>query len=194
MKSTYPLFQSHLDLAHQYWRQLVKAEDIVIDATCGKGLDTVLLAQLARKVYAFDIQKEAIEASKNLLKISLSQEIYARVIFKEGCHSKFPLEISEESVKLIVYNLGYLPGGDKNKTTTAETTIESIRHAMLLLSAGGVLSITCYPGHPEGQKEEEILTDTLTTLDPWQWSVCHHRWLNRKKAPSLLILQKKLSK
>ena len=72
-------------------------------------------------------------------------------------HTTFPEEIKSGTVRLIVYNLGYLPGSDKALTTKVETTLESINHAQRLIMEGGVISVTCYPGHPEGKKEEEEL-------------------------------------
>ncbi|MCE2982425.1 MAG: rRNA methyltransferase, partial [Parachlamydia sp.] len=61
MHARYPLFQSHLDLAHAYWDKLIRPGHIVIDATCGNGHDTLKLClcvsptgQETGKVFAFD--------------------------------------------------------------------------------------------------------------------------------------------
>lgn len=190
MRKQYSLFQSHLDLAHSYWERIVQPGDLVIDATCGNGRDTLKLCQLALPkghVYALDIQKEALEAAKNYLLEYLSE-----IQFILGCHSVFPAEIKPLSVKLIVYNLGYLPGGNKTVTTQLDTTLESLRQAMSLVMPGGAISLTCYPGHAEGAKEEKAILDYVSTLSPQEWSVCHHRWINRHEAPSLLLLQRAL--
>jgi hypothetical protein len=112
------------------------------------------------------------------------------VHFYESCHSKFPDEILPNSVKLIVYNLGYLPGGDKKLTTIANTTLQSIEKAHRLIQDGGMISITCYPGHPAGKEEESEIVRFSSTLDSQIWSCCHHRWTNRNNAPSLLLIQK----
>jgi predicted methyltransferase len=196
MKSSFPLFQSHLDLAHDYWSQLVCVGDHVIDATCGNGHDTLKLCQLAiangrGKVYAFDIQSQAIEATRHLLKTHLQEEEMGSVDIRQGCHSTFPLDILPESIKLIVYNLGYLPGGNKQYTTRQENTLHSLRHAQQLLLPGGVISMTCYPGHSEGASEQAALLAEAAQLSPKEWSCCHHVWLNRREAPSLLLIQKK---
>ncbi len=195
MYRQFPLFQSHLDLAHQYWETLVKKGDCVIDATCGNGHDSLFLAKLALcpksgHLYALDKQKAAIESSKENLANHLDPRVYQRIAFAEGCHSTFPNEIQPHSVKLIVYNLGYLPGGDKSKTTKLDSSLVSIRNAQKLIANGGAISITCYPGHPEGKVEEDALLEYSQSLDPKQWSCCHHRWTNRKNAPSLLLIQK----
>lgn len=190
MFSQYPLFQSHLDLAHQHWQKLVKAGDLVIDATCGNGHDTVFLAQLDAKVIAMDIQPEALEKTKIYLNEILLETQKNNVQLIHGCHSSFPAWIEAESVKLIVYNLGYLPGGNKEATTKTATTLASLSEAQRLLLPGGVFSITCYPGHPEGALEEEALLSLASTLSPKEWSCCHHRWVNRRSSPSLLLIQK----
>ena len=56
--------------------------------------------------------------------------------------------------KLIVYNLGYLPGSDKLLTTKTSSTLLSVEKALSLIAPNGAISITCYPGHEEGKKEE----------------------------------------
>ena len=195
MRPPFPLFQSHLDLAHSYWSQLVQKGDTLIDATCGNGHDTLKLCLLTLslhkgKVYAIDIQKDAIKSTSHFLISHLDPSLQQQVIIKNQCHSSFPSEIVPGSVKLIVYNLGYLPGSDKKLTTEISTTLKSISQALNLLQKGGALSITCYPGHPEGKRELEEIIAFTTQLSPTEWSCCQHLWLNRKQAPSLLLIQR----
>lgn len=197
MYERYPLFHSHIDLAHKHWKSLIEHGDTVIDATCGNGHDTLVLAKLALtsnagQLFALDLQQEAINATNEMLLSKLSREIYERIYFIQGCHSRFPDNVAPNSVKLIAYNLGYLPGGDKSKTTQTETTLESIQQAQKLILDGGLISITCYPGHEEGKREEEQILNFSTKLDPKKWSCCHHRWSNRSNAPSLLLIQKRM--
>lgn len=192
----FPLFQSHLDLAHQYWKKLVIPGDLVIDATCGNGHDTLFLATLALNetqgsLYTLDIQPEALEKAKERLQAHIPLSYFSRIHFIPGCHSTFPAPLLPESVKLIVYNLGYLPGGNKTLTTQSNTTLESLQNALPLLAPQGVISIMCYPGHPEGKVEEVKIIEYLSTLDRWEWNCCHHRWINKQDAPSLLLLQKR---
>ena len=193
--SDFPLFKSHLDLAHQYWEKLVLPGDIVIDATCGNGHDTLRLAQLALKantgqVYAYDIQSKAIEATQEYITKHLEAQQLPLLHFEQKCHSKFSPDIQPETVRLIVYNLGYLPKGDKTLTTQTETTLQSLKEAMRLIMPGGAISITCYPGHLEGAIEEEAILIFAASLNVEEWSCCHHRLINRSKAPSLLLIQK----
>lgn len=187
------LFQSHLVLAHHYWEQCLLPGDIAIDATCGNGHDTLRLARLGvGKLYACDVQQEALTATQELLATKLTGEELQRIVYVHGSHASFPEEIIPGSVKLIVYNLGYLPGGDKQLTTQVATTLASIRHAQRLLTAEGVISITCYPGHAEGALEEDALLAFAAALPLAEWVCCHHRWLNRNRGPSLLLLQSKV--
>lgn len=197
MHGGYPLFQSHLDLAHSYWKMLIKSGDIVIDATCGNGHDSVILAELALNteegaIHAFDIQAQALESTRQKIESHFPKEKAERIFYHQTCHSQLSQAIPQEhkAIKLVVYNLGYLPGGDKSKTTLLDTTLKSIEEAQKLIVPGGAISITCYPGHEEGKIEEEALLQLIAKLPPHTWSCCHHRWLNRKKSPSLILMQK----
>lgn len=164
-------------------------EDTVIDATCGNGQDTLFLAKLRpRRLYGLDIQETALDNTRKLL-----YENNLDAILLNTCHSRFPDELEPHSVKLIVYNLGYLPGSNKEVTTCRHTTMRSLEQALLLITSGGAVSVTCYPGHPEGAQEEARILDFAAELDKTTWSCCHQRWLNRNKAPNLLIIQHKQS-
>lgn len=176
--------------AHKYWETLVKENDLVIDATAGNGHDTLFLANLCRKgtVYAIDIQEQALQNTLLLLKqASLEQHV------KLYCqsHAAFPDEVIPGSIKLITYNLGYLPGSDKSLTTQAETTLQSMQAALKLLMPGGAISAVCYNGHPAGKVEEAAVLEFARHLDPQIWSCYHTTWLNRNNCPSLLLIHLK---
>ncbi len=169
----------HLELAHDLWRSRVLPGDLAIDATLGNGHDALFLSELGCKVVGMDIQEAALAKAKERIgedKI----ELHLR------SHAEIGSLILPKKPKLIVYNLGYLPGGNKEITTVTESTLSSAQDSLDLLNCTGALSITCYPGHDEGLKEEEALIKWASQLDPKQWSVCHYRWLNRLRAPSLL--------
>jgi hypothetical protein len=59
-------------------------------------------------------------------------------------------------VNVVVYNLGYCPGGDHSITTKSETTIESLKSVAQKLRRGGLISVCCYRGHPEGSFHSKI--------------------------------------
>lgn len=193
----FKLFSDHLDLAHHYWSLLLQPGDIAVDATCGNGLDCLYIAQRilvesTGHLTAFDIQETALEKTRLLLTGHLEESLMERIDLCQGCHSEFPATLLPESVALIVYNLGYLPGGgDKSLTTMTGTTLFSIQRALPLIKRGGAISITCYPGHAEGQNEETEIIKLLADLNPHEWNCCHHQWINRKQAPTLFFIQRR---
>lgn len=156
-------------MAHAYWARHLQPSDTAIDATCGNGKDaTYLLALLPKgKVFALDIQLQA-HAPEG-------------VIFLHQCHTKLP---EDPFLRLIVYNLGYLPGGDKTITTRAETTLKSVQLGFERLPTGGALSIVCYP-HEEGTRESDAL---LTWASVIPAKVEHHVF--REGSPSFLWIVK----
>lgn len=189
----HPLFDSHLDLAHNYWDQVLSAEDWAVDATCGNGHDTLYLAKKVKKgkLFVIDKQEEALKATRKLVSEELPLSVEQTIEYIKGCHSDFPKEIAPATLQLIVYNLGYLPGGDKTITTETATTLTSIEKALELIKPGGIITITCYPGHPEGRREEGEILKMCRSIDRKQWSCTHMRWINRNElSPSLLLLQK----
>ena len=176
----------HLDLAKWYWQRQIAPGDTAIDATCGNGHDTLFLAQLPLSfLLALDIQPAAIEKTRSLLALHLNDEELKRVSLREMSHDDL-MKIACPPPKLVVYNLGYLPGGDKSITTKTPSTMTSIASALSILGENGAISITCYPGHEEGKKEEDALLEFAGTLPSNQWEVRHHRWLNRLRSPNLI--------
>ncbi|MFS8563195.1 MAG: methyltransferase domain-containing protein [Rhabdochlamydiaceae bacterium] len=170
----------HLDLAFQYWKRWLKPTDTVFDATCGNGKDTLRLASLVPqgKVLALDIQEDAIASARKTAPLG-------NVFFYLQSHVSFP---PSDPVKLIVYNLGYLPFGDKSITTLSTTTLQSLREALRLTFWGGALSLTCYPGHPEGLIEKKAIFSFLQTLDPQEWKISFHEW--KETSPCLIWIEK----
>jgi SAM-dependent methyltransferase len=169
----------HLDQAYLYWKNLLKTDDIVIDATCGNGKDSLRLTELVPvgHVYALDIQEIALQKARALIP-------HSNITYLLQSHIDLPLI----QVKLIVYNLGYLPGGNKDLTTLAGSTLESLSKAAQLIAIGGALSITCYPGHPEGAREAEAVQKWVEGLDPEKWKISYHYW--RDKSPTLFFIVK----
>ena len=149
---TPPNNKTLFEKAHVRWAQILQSGDLAINATIGNGHDTLFLAQTlagSGKIIGYDIQEAALEKTgERLLNFS-------NVTLKLQSHAS----IDEENARLIVYNLGYLPGSDKRVTTLLETTLESLESAQKALMPGGLLSITCYPGHHEGQRESQAVLE-----------------------------------
>jgi SAM-dependent methyltransferase len=169
----------HLDQAYFYWKNLLQSDDKVIDATCGNGKDALKLTELVPQgyVYALDIQESALQKAKELIP-------YSNISYILQSHTRLP----SGDFKLVVYNLGYLPGGNKDLTTLTATTLESLEKAAQLIIIGGALSITCYPGHPEGALEERAIRGWVGSLDSKNWLIAHHVW--REKSPTLFFIIK----
>jgi len=196
MRQTFPLFQSPIDLAHRYWEKILKPHDHAIDATCGNGKDTLVLANLLiphsqeSTLIGMDIQPEALARTRTLLFSHFSEKQNERIFLFQQSHAVFPALAYQVPIRLIVYNFGYLPGGDKAITTQSKTSIESFEAALPLIMPGGAISATCYPGHREGENEQNVLLSFVHTLNPSQWCVTWHTWPNRTLSPTLLLLQK----
>ncbi len=171
----------HLELAHRLWKELLRPDDLAVDMTVGNGYDTLVLAELLPegKVVGFDIQEQAIEATRKRVAGHSVQLIH-------GSHTQLKDLTLPCPPRLIVYNLGYLPGGNKSITTMTETTLESLDTALRLLSADGALSVMCYPGHDEGKREYEAVLQWVKVLQGVE--VKHHPGAGR--SPSLVWVRK----
>lgn len=173
-------FSPHLLLAKNYWKEHLRPSDLAIDATCGNGHDILFLSDLCH-VIGLDIQQAALQNTEALLERHQKKALLHRL-----SHTQIDTLPLPHSPRLIVYNLGYLPHGDKAITTMTETTIESLMKSLTVLAPDGALSITCYPGHEEGAREEKAVLAFVEMLPPTQWTVCLHKWLNRPRSPSLI--------
>jgi SAM-dependent methyltransferase len=194
----------HTPLAHLLWSQVVKGGDIVIDATCGNGHDSLVLADLALTrdsglLYCIDVQDKAIDSTREKFLAAgyINSFQDERIKFVHGSHADFPLEIKQDSVSAIIFNLGYLPGthgdGDNRITTTTEVTMKAIANALPLLKIGGLLSVMLYRGHPEGARESDACLDFFQKMKIGQWKVFTHTPLNTAKGPILVTVARRQS-
>lgn len=170
------------NLSHDIIQRYCNNFNVAVDATLGNGYDTDFLSSIFKEVKCFEIQHNAIEAyskrkKDNVLLLNVSHEN-----LNDYC---------EDNIDCIVYNLGYLPGGDKNITTLVESTITSLKQATKLLKPGGLISIAIYTGHDEGKLEKEALIKFAKELPKNEFGVMLHTLLNRKNiAPELLVIEK----
>ena len=177
-------------IASDVLHQVVETGDTVIDATLGNGYDTVMLAELVGergRVIGFDIQPDAVE--RTAARLQENGLLERCELYAEG-HQHIADRV-HSPVKAAVFNLGWLPGGDKSVTTLWETTQVAISSALALLVKGGVCTVCAYPGHDEGDRERFALMNWLSTLRPQEYSVLHHRFLNAGPgAPECFVIQK----
>ena len=139
-------------LAREVLERAVQPGDTVVDATMGNGHDTLMLCEAVGptgRVYAFDIQQDAVKETEKLLQ---SQGMLERATLINTGHEHMK-DYVKGPVNAVVFNLGWLPGGDHSITTRWETTSRAVQAALELLGTGGVLVICAYPGHGEGDRE-----------------------------------------
>ena len=172
------------ELAKVICEKYAGKEKIAVDATCGNGHDTVWLAERFGRVYAFDIQEKAAEATRQLVKSRGFQNV--KVI--NDSHEKMA-EYVHEKVKLVMFNLGYLPGGDKEIVTETASTLKAIEAALSLLEKDGLVCITMYPGHPQGAREKAALIRMAAGLDKSQYHCVRTDMVNQSEgAPEILFI------
>ncbi len=171
----------------------VKPGDIVLDCTVGNGNDTLFLSKMVGsegKVYGFDIQKKAIKSTKELLTKENSIE---NVVLFNDSHENIHQYI-DEKLTFIIYNLGYLPKGDKSIKTNSISTINSIKQALELLDYNGLLVVTVYVGHADGPEEKQALEGLFLTLDQKSFNVLKYDFINQSNNPPVLFCLEKSGK
>ena len=162
--------------------EYVSEGDIVIDATCGTGQDTVALAKAIGakgKVHAFDIQRRALELTEERVQ---SQGL-GNVELHEDSFCNMGSYLPENSAAAAVFNLGYLPGGDRRITTTAEATICGLETALKIIRPGGIVTVVMYDGHAAGADEKSRVMEWAESLDPAVYHAAYVSLINQKKHP-----------
>lgn len=177
-------------LAAEAQARILQSGDTAIDCTLGNGHDAISLAQLigeTGKLIGFDIQQDAVDRTRKAL---AEENLMDRCELHCAGHEHI-LDFVHEKVKCIVFNLGWLPGGDKRITTHWETTRKAIEGALKLLLPMGILTICAYPGHEEGNHERHELAAFFSDLRPQEFNVLHQRFLNAGEgAPECFIVQR----
>ena len=178
---------SSLNLTHDFIARHVKPGDLCIDATAGRGHDTAFLCSLvgqAGRVHAFDIQPEAVESTRALLAQQGYQSI-AQVHLDS--HANMAAYTAPGTVSCIVFNFGWLPGGDHTINTRPESSIAAIQAGLELLRPGGVMSLCIYYGRDTGFAERDALLEFLQTVDYRTYSVLCCQFLNRPNCPPIPV-------
>ncbi|MEN8170335.1 MAG: class I SAM-dependent methyltransferase [Pseudomonadota bacterium] len=153
--------------AHQAIEAVLKPGDITIDATVGNGHDTLFLAMqvgATGKVYGFDIQQEALDSA--YLRLQQAGQT-AQVSLYHAGHEVMAMVLPGSvagKVKAVMFNLGYLPGGDKQRTTDTSTTLAALQTSLSLLASGGMIAVLAYTGHPGGREEAELVKGWAASL------------------------------
>ncbi|WNN68248.1 tRNA (mnm(5)s(2)U34)-methyltransferase [Lactococcus lactis] len=190
-----------LEMAHWMLKDIIKTNDIVVDATMGNGYDTQFLAELGANVYAFDVQEEALNATeKRLDDAGIKNQIFEKnlsnlltepsVNLVLSGHEKLS-EYVKEPIKAAIFNLGYLPKTDKSVVTKADTTLTALDALTNQLVVGGRIAIMIYYGHEGGMEEKDAVIKWTSSLPQKDWEVTSYAPLNQIHTPPILVLIEK---
>ncbi|WP_445489347.1 class I SAM-dependent methyltransferase [Niallia sp. 03133] len=179
-----------LPFARRLLEKSVAAGDIAVDATMGNGHDTLFLAELvgdSGKVFSFDIQQAAlIETEKKLTEHTLNDRATLSLRGHEHIKDIIP-ESYYGKLTAAVFNLGYLPGGDKSIVTTATTTISAIEQLLDIMAPEGIIVMVIYHGHPEGMLEKDELLSYVESINQKDAHVLQYRFMNQANNPPFIV-------
>lgn len=190
-----------LEMAHWMLKDIIKTNDVVVDATMGNGYDTQFLAELGANVYAFDVQEEALNATeKRLDDAGIKNQIFEKNLSNLLKEPSVNLVLSghenlseyvKEPIKAAIFNLGYLPKTDKSVVTKADTTLTALDALTNQLVVGGRIAIMIYYGHEGGMEEKDAVIKWTSSLPQKDWEVTSYAPLNQIHTPPILVLIEK---
>lgn len=181
------------NLVQTLLKQKLTPGTVAVDATMGNGHDTLFLAQLVGptgKVYAFDIQENALMKTRDRLLASGIEPSGQVQLIQDG-HQEV-LKYVQEPIDAAMFNLGYLPGGDHTKVTQGETTIKALEGLLQLLIPGGIITLMIYHGHPGGKEEKGAVEAYLRELSSNTYLVTEMKYMNRKNDPPVIVVIEKV--
>lgn len=185
------ILKKALSFSHYLLQQKVQPGNAVIDATIGNGHDALFLAQLVGKkghLIGCDIQQIAVDTTaKRLTDANIS---LASLTLSANGHEHLSDLIDPRlypKLTAAIFNLGYLPGGNKNITTTTESTLSALKQLLNLMPTGGLVVLTVYYGHPQGKLEKEALHAFTNALPQERYSVLNYLFTNQKNDPPMII-------
>lgn len=164
-----------------------KEKNLAIDATCGNGHDTQFLAEVGfKKIIGFDIQEVAIDATSKRVNDAGITGVELILAGHESMQQYIDVEVD-----CVMFNFGYLPNGDKNLTTRAENSVVGILAATRLVSDTGMISLICYPGHPTGAIEHQVIRQCFAGLHA-DWHIETHLAVSPKPTAPILYNLKRI--
>jgi predicted methyltransferase len=167
----------------------IKGGMTAVDMTMGNGRDTLFLLGCVGKdgfVYAFDIQRQAVQKTME----SLRNSTFDNYKLINDSHENCSGYIESGTVDVIVFNLGYLPGGNKNIFTKKETTIKALKSSLELLKPLGTIFLTAYTAHDSGEEYKHVL-EIVKALPQKEYNMAVVRFENQINQPPVLIVIEK---
>jgi hypothetical protein len=165
---------SLVEKAHELAGARLSPGAVAIDATVGNGCDTLFLLQKVApegRVYGFDIQQSALDSTRNRI---VDPVLLSCLTLFHHSHAQMDVLVPKAQrglVSAVMFNLGYLPGGDKSVITRTESTLAALAGAIGLLHSQGIITVVAYPGHAGGAHECEQVRRWCATLDPEHFKV-----------------------
>jgi len=187
---------SILEFAHTLAATGLEPGGLAIDATVGNGHDTVFLLQEVGpggRVIGFDVQADALTATRERVR-SRTPDASDRLRLVHAGHETMTNHLDADAlgaVGAIMFNLGYLPGGDHSVTTQPATTRRALAASLDLLRPGGVLTIVAYPGHEGGDAVAEAVADWAASLPEDDVLALSYRFSNQTGDPPRLYAVEK---
>lgn len=187
-------FKSVVALSHERAEEIIDKGDKVVDATVGNGFDTLFLAEKVGNeghVFGFDIQERAIKKTQIHL---VKNDMLDRVTLFHAGHETMLEHIPEnyrKQIKIVFFNLGYLPGAQKSIITKPDTTILALDMAWRLISKDGFISIIYYSGHPGGLDEAMSVNSWVINQDISDYKYIHCEYCgDSRTSPGIFIIGK----
>lgn len=175
----------------RFLKSFLQKGDLVCDATCGNGHDTLFLAEQVLPgghVYAIDLQQEALENCQMRLQ---QAGFHEKIDYIHGDHRHLK-ELVPPNLKALFFNLGYLPRSDHSIRTQADSSLAALQAGIELLAPGGLISLMIYFDPPHGPKEGAVLLDWARSLASEEFAVLESRLSNMPKDPPLQVFIEKL--
>lgn len=176
-----------LGVSHRFIKGYLPVGGFAIDATAGNGGDTLLLCEtvgLTGRVLALDIQTQAVENTRKLLEEKGFSGITQVV---QDSHANLVQYAAPESADCVVFNFGWLPGGDHNIFTQKESSLVAIEAGLSCLKPGGIMSLCVYYGRNNGYEERDAILDYVRKLDHRRYTVLVVDFANRINDPPIPI-------
>lgn len=174
------------EYCHHFLKEFISENDVCIDATAGNGNDTEFLCRMVGangKVYAFDIQEKAIENTRKRLEEAGLVETAELIL---DSHEKMGEYVKEEA-QIIMFNFGYLPGGDHDIATNAKSSVRAIEEGLSLLKVNGIMNLCIYSGGHTGYEERDAILSYIKELDTKKWLVIMSTFYNRRNDPPIPV-------
>lgn len=150
----------------------------VVDATAGNGHDTLLLAQSvgpSGRVFGFDVQAVAIQATRT--RLSEAGALAQCTLILDGHEHVARLLPANAKGRLaaVMFNLGWLPGQDKNCITRKDSTLVALQDSLDWLQPGGLMTVVVYPNHEGGDEEADAVSKWMLALSDKTFEARHMR-------------------